>query len=121
MCADFAVHDKYTEVNMFVIETSSQNIKVVNDLLLQHSDEIQILKSKSISLDNEIVQIVMTLSPMILTAISAVIIELIKSKKEFTLKNGDKEISLKGFNDKSFNDDTIQNILIDIMGETERS
>ena len=102
---------------MFIIETKLENQHLFDNLLSQHPEDIGIVKKKMLIGDSEVINIVLALSPVMITAISAVIIEMMKSKKEFTLKNGKKEISLKGFTEKTLNSDSIQKFLTEIMNE----
>jgi len=95
---------------MLFIEIQNDNKYLFVDLITENPKTTRVIKSKS-AINTDTLQIALTLTPVIVAAVSAIIIEMIKSKKEFTLKNGIKEISLKGFSDKAFNDDKIQSII----------
>ena len=104
---------------MFTIETSIENQHLFDSFLSQHPKDVGLVKKKMLIGDSEIIQIVLALSPVMITAISAIIVEMIKSKKEFSLKNGKKEISLKGYTDKTLNSKGIQNLLTEVMNDAD--
>ena len=79
-----------------IIAINRECIELFEDFADAHSDSFQIVQHKSIAGSKEIVEILVTITPHILTALTAYLVARIQSsKKEIKIKKGDLEIELK--------------------------
>ena len=116
---------------MIIFETERESGSIVRDSgIMQHesvfhyeSDEIREERERKMrdfveknasqgicaspapgAFDPSIMQLVMTLTPAVIASLTTLIVTLLNSKKEFSLKENGKEISLKGYSKKEINE-----------------
>lgn len=85
---------------MFILETPNVNKSIILESGILDSKDVSLAKKKGALGGTEILQLAMVITPVVITSLTTLIVTLLNSKKEFTLKANGKEISVKGFSKK---------------------
>lgn len=77
-----------------VVELMVEDKKLVDELICKNSENIQLLNSRRFQGEPETIQLLITLSPVIIPSLASIIITFIRSKKHISIKY--KGIEIKG-------------------------
>lgn len=89
---------------MVILETASDNESIILKSGILDSDTVSLAKKKGVLSGAEVVQLAIVITPVVITSLTTLVVTLLNSKKEFTLKANGKEISVKGFSKKEIHE-----------------
>ena len=93
---------------MIAIEINKNDQNILNDLLLKYPNEIQIIDTKQLIGDFGVMHATISLTSMTLPFVTKILLELIRSKKNVSLKY--KGVEVKGISEKNVVD-VLNNLL----------
>lgn len=95
-----------------VLEIFAEDKKLVDEIAIDHKEYVQVINARKFQGEPETIQLLITLSSIIIPSIATVIVNLIRAKKHISLK-------YKGVEVKGISEDTVVQILNELCKEKD--
>lgn len=84
---------------MITITLKKEEKNFFNTFIQEHPESVIVLERKMLSGDSDLIQIMIIISPTLITVLGNIIVELIKVKKSFSIKH--KGVEINGITEKN--------------------